>query len=410
VIGGGQAGLAASWYLCRDGIDHVVLERDILASSWRAQRWDSFSLVTPNWQCRLPGHPYADEDPDGFMLKDAIIDYIESFARSFDPPLREGVNVTEVRIAAGGGFEVATSHGELHCDQLVLAVGGYHVPAIPPISGSLPARITQLHSSGYKNPTSLPDGAALVVGTGQSGAQIAEDLHLAGRRVHVAVGSAPRVARFYRGRDCVAWLEDIGHYRMPVDQHPEGLAARREPNHYVTGRDGGHDIDLRAFARDGMALHGRLAGIDGAAMGFRGDLRENLDAADATAERIKDTIDRWIDAHGLDAPLEERYTPAWEPPAGEDGSAPVDLDAAGVSTVVWATGFRSEWSWLRLPLLGDDGYPTHRRGVSTRVPGVYLLGLPWLYTWGSGRFAGIDRDAEHVAGALARRASLSRAA
>ena len=167
--------------------------------------------------------------------------------------------------------------------------------------------MTSLHSSEYRNPSSLPDGAVLVVGSGQSGAQIAEDLHLAGREVHLSVGTAPRVARRYRGRDCVAWLHDSGHYRMPIDEHPQGVAARREANHYVTGRGGGRDIDLRAFALDGMALHGRLTDADAGVLSFAGDLRENLDAADATAERIKDTIDRYIEARGIDAPAEARY-------------------------------------------------------------------------------------------------------
>ena len=270
--------------------------------------------------------------------------------------------MSEVR-AVAGGFELRPA------TAAALQPAGARRRRIPRarrprIAASLPPRITQLHSSAYKNPTSVPDGAVLVVGTGQSGAQIAEDLHLAGRQVHLCVGSAPRVARFYRGRDCVAWLEDIGHYRMPVEQHPEGLSARREPNHYVTGRDGGHDIDLRARARDGMRLHGRLAAIEDGVLRFAGDLRQNLDAADATAERIKDTIDRWIDAQGIAAPFEERYTPVWQPAAGEDGARPLDLAATGVRTVIWATGFRSDWSWLEAAdSLGDDGYPARARGL-----------------------------------------------
>ncbi len=409
VIGGGQAGLAASWHLTRRRVEHVVLERDVLAGSWRRQRWDSFCLVTPNWQCRLPGHSYAGADPDGFMLREEIITYLESFAGSFSPPLCENVSVTSVRGDGGAGFVLATDRGELHAGQVVLAVGGYHRPRYPAPAAEFPEDITQLHSSTYRNPTSLPDGAALVVGTGQSGAQIAEDLHLAGREVHLCVGSAPRVARFYRGRDCVAWLEDIGHYRMPVEHHPEGLGARREPNHYVTGRGGGRDIDLRAFALDGMRLHGHLHEITGAGvLSFAGDLRRNLDAADATAERIKDTIDRWIADRGIEAPSEPRYHPPWEPDG--DGSEPLDLRRAGVRTVIWATGFRSDWSWVELPLLDDAGYPSHRRGISERVPGMYVLGLPWLHTWGSARFAGIDVDAAHVAGAIAERARLSAAA
>jgi len=404
VIGGGQAGLTASWYLRQHGIEHVVLERDRIAGSWRRERWDSFCLVTPNFQCRLPEHPYRGPEPEGFIVRDEIVDYVESFAASFGPPVLEGVEVRQVGRDGGAGFLVQTSHGELHADRVVLAIGGYHRPRLPPVAATLPASITQLHSSGYRNPSSLPDGAVLVVGSGQSGAQIAEDLLLGGRDVHLSVGSAPRVARRYRGRDCVSWLEDSGHYNMPIDDHPEGLAARREPNHYVTGRDGGRDIDLRAHALAGMQLHGRLGDADDGVLTFAGDLPANLDAADATAERIKDTIDRFIEQREIDAPAEARYTPVWEPSG--DGSEPLDLQADGVRSIIWATGFRSDWSWISVPeLVGDDGYPRHTRGVCD-ADDIYVLGLPWLWTWGSGRFAGIARDAEHVVAALADRAAV----
>ncbi|HWF73403.1 MAG TPA: MSMEG_0569 family flavin-dependent oxidoreductase [Solirubrobacteraceae bacterium] len=394
VIGGGQAGLAVSYHLRERSVPHVVLERDCLASSWRKHRWDTFCLVTPNWQCRLPGYPYRGDDPDGFMVREEIVAYVEGFASSFHPPLYEGVTVERVEDDEEEGFRVHTSHGELTAEQVILAVGGYHVPALPPVAAALGPEVTQLHSSSYRNPSSLPDGAVLVVGSGQSGAQIAEDLHLAGREVHLSVGSAPRVARFYRGRDCVAWLEDMGHYDMPIEEHPEGLAARKEPNHYVTGRDGGHDLDLRAMAREGMHVHGRLLGVEGSELAFADDLASNLDSADATAERIKDAIDRYIGARGIEAPTEPRYSPVWEPEAG--AAERLSLGLEGLSTVVWATGFRSDWSWVKVPAFDGSGYPVHRRGVTT-VPGLYVLGLPWLHTWGSGRFAGIDRDACHVA-------------
>jgi putative flavoprotein involved in K+ transport len=392
VIGGGQAGLAMSCLLGERELPHVVLERDRLASSWRRERWDTFCLVTPNWQCRLPGYKYQGKDPDGFMLRDDIVDYIRGFAASFRPPLYEGVTVERVEDDEAG-FRVHTSRGELTAEQVILAVGGYHLPFIPRVAAALRPELTQLHSSTYRNPSSLPDGAVLVVGSGQSGAQIAEDLHLAGREVHLSVGSAPRVARFYRGRDCVAWLEDMGHYDMPIDDHPEGLAARKEANHYVTGRGGGHDLDLRAFARDGMRLHGRLLGVDGERLTFADDLGARLDAADATAERIKDAIDRHIAARGLEAPSEPRYTPVWQPAPAE--TERLALAQQDVSTIVWATGFRADWSWVQLPAFDGTGYPAHHRGVTT-VPGLYVLGLPWLYTWGSGRFAGIERDARYV--------------
>ncbi|HEY6892169.1 MAG TPA: MSMEG_0569 family flavin-dependent oxidoreductase [Solirubrobacter sp.] len=378
IVGGGQAGLSLSHCLTERGVEHVVLERDRVFHNWRDERWDAFCLVTPNWQCALPGHPYTGDDPDGFMVKEEILAYVEAYAH--DKPIYEGVTVTAVR----PGFELETSHGTVTADQVVLAVGGYHVPKVP---HDVP--VTGIHSSRYRNAGALPDGEVLVVGTGQSGAQIAEDLHLSGREVHLAVGTAPRVARFYRGRDCVAWLHDMGHYDMPITDHPQGLKARKEANHYVTGRDGGRDLDLRAFARDGMRLHGRLTHADGATLHFAGDLRANLDAADATMERIKDGIDRHIAAQGLQAPIEPRYTPVWDPPADGGGT----LDATSLGAIVWATGFSSDWAWVDVEGFDPD---THHRGV-TEVPGLYVLGLPWLHTWGSGRFAGVARDARYLA-------------
>ena len=349
VVGGGQAGLAVSHCLLQRGVDHVVLERDRVLHNWRDARWDAFSLVTPNWQCALPGHPYPGDDPDGFMVKDEILAYVEPYADG--KPIYEGVTVE----AVGPGFIVETSHGTLTADQVVLAVGGYHVPFVP--DHGLPG----IHSSRYRNPESLPDGPVLVVGTGQSGAQIAEDLHLAGRTVHLAVGTAPRVARFYRGRDCVAWLQDMGHYDLPVTEHPQGKATRKEANHYVTGRDGGHDLDLRAFAAEGLHLHGRLTHVQERTLHFAGDLRANLDAADATMERIKDGIDRYIAANRIEAPIEPRYTPVWEPPTDGSGT----LDAEAFSTIVWATGFRSDWSFVDVPGF-EPGPPPPRRDRGPR--------------------------------------------
>jgi putative flavoprotein involved in K+ transport len=400
IVGGGQGGLAMSWCLRAREVEHVVLERHEVGASWRRERWDSFCLVTPNWQCQLPGHPYSAGDPDGFMVKDQILRYIDDYVASFRPPVVEGVVVTSVVGADDGTFVVRTSAGTISADQVVLAVGGYHVPATPRMAERLPASVTQVHSSGYRSADVLPDGAVLVVGSGQSGAQIAEDLHLRGREVHLAVGTAPRVARSYRGRDVVAWLQDMGRYDLPITEHPEGTAARREANHYVTGRDGGRDIDLRRFAAEGMHLHGRLTTIEPGSLGFAGDLRANLDAADATDARIKDTIDAWIAAEGIEAPGEARYVPVWEPPPAAAVAHGLDLAAEGITSVVWSTGFRSDWSWVKLPAFDGTGYPTHHRGV-TSVPGLSVVGLPWLHTWGSGRFAGIARDATYLADHIA---------
>ncbi|HET9073854.1 MAG TPA: MSMEG_0569 family flavin-dependent oxidoreductase [Solirubrobacteraceae bacterium] len=402
VIGGGQAGLSISRYLTDADIDHVVIEREHIAATWTTQRWDSFCLVTPNWQCRLPGFPYRGDDPEGFMVREQIIAYLRGFATSFAPPVHEGVAVKRLTAHRDAAFELETSRGTLTADQVVLAVGSYHRAVLPRLAERLPTRVTQLHSSAYKNPESLPDGAVLVVGSGQSGAQIAEDLHLAGRDVHLAVGSAPRVARFYRGRDCVAWLEDMGHYDMSIDDHPEGVGARKEANHYVTGRDGGRDIDLRTHARSGMTLHGRLVTAESGVLGFAPDLVANLDRADETSQRIKDRIDHWIAEQRIDAPVEAPYVPVWVPEG--DGSAPLDLAAGGVSTVIWATGFLSDWAFVDAPAFDGRGYPSHHRGV-TSVPGLYVLGLSWLHTWGSARFAGIARDAAYLAECICERAA-----
>ncbi len=397
VIGGGQAGLAMSHHLGSRDVPHVVLERHRVGHEWSARRWDTFCLVTPNWQCRLPGFPYAGPDPDGFMGRDEVVEHLRAYAASFAPPLVEGTEVTRLR-RAGRGFELHTSAGTITTEQVVLATGPYQRPAVPRAAERLPADVVQLHSSAYRNPEALPDGAVLVVGSGQSGAQIAEDLHLAGRQVHLAVGSAPRVARRYRGRDVVDWLDEMGHYAKDIEAFTDADAVRFRANHYVTGRGGGRDIDLRAHARDGMRLHGRLRDVRGAALTFADDLARNLDAADAVSESIKDSIDTFIADTGRDAPTETRYTPVWRPGPPEPG---LDLRSAGISAVVWCTGFVRDDRWVEVPIFDGRGHPVHRRGV-TAVPGMYLLGLPWQHTWGSGRFSGVGDDAAHLGDRIVR--------
>ncbi len=262
VIGGGQAGLSLSYYLKRNHIDHVILEKNSIAHSWKTQRWDAFCLVTPNWQCQLPGYAYPGNDPKGFMLRDEIVSYIESYAKRIDAPVKEGVAVTRLKQRLDDRFLLETTSGDMTADNVVLAVSGYHVPNVPRLAERIDTSITQIHSSAYRNPAQLPDGEILVVGSGQSGCQIAEDLHLAGRKVHLAVGSAPRCPRVYRGRDAVEWLDDLGQYDLPVEQHPLKEKVRKNANHYLTGRDSGRDIDLRKFALEGMSLYGRLKNIE----------------------------------------------------------------------------------------------------------------------------------------------------
>ncbi|MEL6337146.1 MAG: MSMEG_0569 family flavin-dependent oxidoreductase [Pseudomonadota bacterium] len=414
VVGGGQAGLAASAQLSKAGLDHVVLERDRVGEAWRSQRWDSFCLVTPNWQCTLPEFHYdgawGGQDSDGFMPRAEIVAYLEGYRTHIDAPVREGVEVTRVT-RLPQGFVLETSAGPMQSGALIVATGGYHHPKIPALAKGLPERIAQIHSSAYRNPEALPEGGILVVGSGQSGCQIAEDLHLGGRQVHLAVGGAPRAPRFYRGRDITAWLVDMGHYAVTVDEHPDGTAVRRKANHYMTGRGGGRDIDLRKFATEGMMLHGRLSRLEGETLHFRGDLGQNLDAADAAAERIKAQVDTYILVNGLEAPTEPKYRAPWRP-ADPFLEMPADmtLKLDGISTVIWATGFHTDFSWIEVPgAFAKGGYPHHRRGVSP-IDGLAFLGLPWMHTWGSGRFSAVGDDAGHIVAHLAARETASEVA
>jgi putative flavoprotein involved in K+ transport len=393
IVGAGQAGLALSWHLTKRGVDHVLIERDTIGHEWRDGRWNNFTLVTPNWQCQLPGFSYDGGEPNGFMKRNEVLAFLRRYAATFAPPVREGVEVISLVQRDTGGYLVATTDGTYEASSVVIATGGYHHPVIPALAAQIPESILQLHSSEYREAADLPDGAVLVVGSGQSGAQIAEDLFLDGRDVHLAIGGAPRVARFYRGRDCVAWLHDMGVYDVPVSQQAGGQSKRESTNHYVTGRDGGRDIDLRQFAVDGMHLYGRLTGIDGWKLSFAPTLEASLDSADAVNESIKNDIDGYIERSGINAPAELRIGPIWRPAAEPEA---LDLAATVVSTVIWSIGYRADYRWVKVGVFDGAGHPTHHRGV-TSADGLFFLGLPWLHTWGSGRFASIARDSEYLA-------------
>jgi putative flavoprotein involved in K+ transport len=392
IVGGGQAGLSLSYYLQQRHVEHVVLEKRTALHTWATQRWDNFCLVTPNWQCRLPGHDYRGADPHGFMNKQEILRYLEGFKEAVRAPLREGVTVRRVGACPQGGFEVETNDGACTADQVIVATGGYHLPVVPRMAERLPESILQLHSEQYRNAAALPPGAVLVVGSGQSGAQIAEDLHLAGRQVLLAVGQAPRCARFYRGKDVVDWLAEMGYYDMPVQDHPLREGVRDNTNHYVTGRDGGRDIDLRRFAQEGMELFGALQDVAGGCLRFAPGLAAALDHADRVYNDINASIDKFIAARGIDAPPGRRYRPVWTPAVERTELA---LAQAGIGSIVWCIGFRPDFSWLHVPVFDGAGRPSHVRGVTCQ-PGLYFLGLPWLHTWGSGRFSGVARDALYL--------------
>jgi putative flavoprotein involved in K+ transport len=401
VVGGGQAGLSISYYLKEADIDHLVLEKHTMTHTWRNQRWDSFCLVTPNWQCALPGYPYAGTDPHGFMRKNEIIDYLDGFIQSVDAPVLEHTEVQRAMRGDDGRYHVMTTRGEFTADHLVVASGGYHRPIVPRMAERVPAQIQQIQSSQYRNAQGLPEGAVLVVGSGQSGAQIAEDLHLAGRKVYLAVGEAPRCARFYRERDVVDWLADMRYYDMPVEQHPLREGVRDNTNHYVTGRDGGRDIDLRKFALEGMELYGVLEDFRDGQLCFAPNLAKNLDDADDTYNRINAGIDAFIEKNGVDAPPASRYEAQWRPAAER---TTLDLAQSGITSIIWCIGFTPDFSWLDAPVFNGRGYPAHQRGI-TPVEGLYFVGLPWLHTWGSGRFSGVARDAQYIVDAIIERSS-----
>lgn len=390
VVGGGQAGLSASHYLQKHGIDHVVCEKKTVAHKWKNERWDAFCLVTPNWQCQLPDHPYDGNDPHGFMVKDEIIRYVDRFVKKVAAPVYENTSVLSIE-KLGDLFRVETSIGVTTADSVVIATSLYSQPATPRAAERVPESIVQIHTADYRNPSQLPEGGVVVVGSGQSGCQIAEDLHLAGRKVHMVTGNAPRCARFYRGRDVVDWLADVGQYDITVE-HDGMTKKKHDTNHYLTGRDGGRDIDLRKFALEGMSLYGRMETVSGGKMIFSPNLKANLDGADRVYNGINALIDRYIAENGIDAPAGSPYVPLWEP---ESEIEELDLVAAGVTSIVWATGFTPDWSFVGLPIFDGNAYPVHRRGV-TSVDGIYVLGLPWLWTWGSGRFLAVGKDADHV--------------
>ncbi|MCM5511051.1 MSMEG_0569 family flavin-dependent oxidoreductase [Vibrio sp. SCSIO 43169] len=392
IVGGGQAGLSVSYYLQQENIDHLVLEKRTIMHSWKNERWDSFTLVTPNWQCQLPNHHYDGNDPKGFMNRAEIIDYLDRFTKKVNAPVIEGIEVERITRRSEGGYYVTTSEKEFTCDQVVVSSGGYHQPIIPRMAERLPEHIVQIHSAQYRNTSQLPDGAVLVVGCGQSGAQIAEDLHLEGKKVFLATGDAPRCARFYRGKDVVEWLEEMEYYKVSVDKHPLREGVRDNTNHYVTGRDGGRDIDLRRFASEGMELFGHLLDYDKGELKFAPNLAHNLQYADDVYNNINERIDAYIEKNEINAPASSTYEPVWTPNVERDSYS---LETSNITSVIWCIGFTPDFSWLDAPVFNGRGNPIHTRGV-TAVDGLYFIGLPWLHTWGSGRFSGINHDAEYL--------------
>lgn len=405
VIGAGQAGLAMSYFLTAQGRPHVVLEQGRIAESWRSKRWDSLRLVGPNRTLDLPGFAYAGTDPDGFMGKDEVAIHLEAYARSFGAPVRTGARVTAIAPGPdGAGFLVRTGNGTYTATQVVIATGALQRPIIPACAADLPARVAQVVPYAYRNPADLPPGAVLVVGSGQAGCQIAEELRRAGRPVSLSAGRSWWAPRRYRGRDVSLWLHDIGWFDRTVDGLPPG-ARTGLPNPQFTGSGGGRNLNVHTLAAEGVMLLGRLRGIRDGTMVFAPDLAENLAWGDNQAMSLLQEIDDHVREQGLNVL-------AADPPGYLHSAAdlargsPEELDVvdAGIGVVVWATGYRPELEWVRLPVLDAEGYPIQRRGV-TAVPGLYILGLDWLHSAKSGLFAGIGEDAAYLAAVIAERAT-----
>ena len=396
VVGAGQAGVAMSEHLGRLGIPHLVLERHRIAERWHTERWDSLVANGPAWHDRFPNLEFDDIDPDGFAPRERVAAYVEAYARKFDAPIRTGVEVQRARRNAGRpGFTVETSEGEIEAARVVAATGPFQQPVIPAIAPD-DAAVTQLHSAAYRNPGQLPAGAVLVVGAGSSGVQIADELQRAGRKVYLSVGPHDRPPRTYRGRDYCWWLGVLGQWDVE--------AAKPGTEHVtiaVSGARGGQTVDFRRLAHEGMTLVGRTRSFDNGVAVFEPDLPDNLARGDRNYLELLDAADAYAARNGLDLPEEpEARAMLADPACVTEPVLELDLAEAGVTSILWATGFTTDFGWLQVDAFDEHGKPRHQRGVSSE-PGVYFLGLPWLSRRGSSFIWGVWHDAKHIADHIA---------
>ncbi|TSB32657.1 NAD(P)/FAD-dependent oxidoreductase [Streptomyces sp. NBC_01525] len=392
VVGAGQAGVAMSEHLGAHGVPHIVLERQRIAERWHSERWDSLVANGPAWHDRFPGLEFPDVAPDAFASKEQVADYFAAYAEKIGAPIRCGVEVTSVRKRADRpGFRVETSEGSIDARFVVAATGPFQRPVIPPIvpDDAVPV---QIHSSGYRNPQQLPEGAVLVVGAGSSGVQIADELRRSGRCVHLSVGPHDRPPREYRGRDFCWWLGVLGIW--DAETPPQGA---EHVTIAVSGARGGHTVDFRALAGTGIELVGLTASYDDGVLCFAPDLAANIAFGDAKYLEFLRAADAYVERNGLDFPEEpEAHVLGADPDCVTSPLLELDLAGAGVTSIVWATGFATDYSWLGVDAFDEDGRPKHRRGVSSE-PGVYFLGLPWLSRRGSSFIWGVWHDARYVA-------------
>jgi putative flavoprotein involved in K+ transport len=398
IIGAGQAGLATSHCLSERSIDHVVLERGEVANSWRRERWDSLRLLTPNWQSRLPGHTYEGDDPDGFMTMPEVIDFIGGYAARFEVPLHTHTRVTEVH-AAADGYRVMTDRGPWQCRCLVIASGAFNTPVVPELAAALPGDIHSLTPQQYRNPGQLADGGVLVVGAAATGLQIADEIRRSGRQVILAAGEHVRMPRTYRGRDIMHWMHATGMLDERYDQVDDIRRVRKLPSPQLIGTPQKATLDLNVLTDRGVQLVGRVAGLSSGRLQFSGSLGNVAKLADLKLDRLLSAIDLWIEAADLGAQPELPERPE---PTRISASPRLELDlrSGEIRTVVWATGFRPDYTWLNVPVLDRKGLIRHEGGVAD-APGLYLMGLPFMRRRKSSFLFGVEDDARAISEHLA---------
>jgi putative flavoprotein involved in K+ transport len=395
VIGGGQSGLAMSHCLKQRGLSHVVLERGRIAERWRSERWDGLRFQFPNWSVRLPNFPFAHADPDGFATSQQILDFIAAYAAFVAPPIRCGIEVTRLRRSDdASGFVAETPSSAIEARNVVVATGPYQRPVIPRAFDEA-AAIFQTHASFYRNPDQLPPGAVLVIGAGASGAQIAEELHRACRKVFLSVGRHNRLPRRYRGRDLIRWLAE-----MRIDQTPVEQRGPRRLLPVISGAYGGQTVDFRRFGTEGISLLGRVTSLNASVADIAPDLAESLANGDLHYATFLDMVDAYVQQHALDCPDDPDARMPWpDPPGLADPQRKLDLRAEGIHSLIWATGYGVDFGWIDIPVFAR-GEPVHVRGV-TEVPGLYFLGLQWLSKMSSSFLSGVGDDAARLADHIA---------